>query len=114
MAHFSVVAVTGLAGHAFGSWRSRETHKMWLKDFLPRDVKGIRIMSYGYNSNLVGCTVDDQFIDYRRHFIHELRNSRSSAEVRGPRSCSCALRINSIPRRDLGQSYSSGTVWVAS
>ena len=54
---------------------------MWLKDFLPRDVKGIRVMSYGYNSNLVGDTVDDGFLDYRRHFIHMLMNSRSSAEV---------------------------------
>ena len=64
---------------------------MWLKDFLPRDVKGIRIMSYGYNTNLVGHTVDDGFLDYRRHFIHMLLNSRSSAEVRRTLSCSCML-----------------------
>jgi hypothetical protein len=87
---------------------------MWLKDLLPRDVNGIRIMSYGYNTNLVGCTVDDQFLDYRRHFIHMLVNSRSSAEVCRPLSCSCVLRVNSIARRGPGQSYSSGTVWVGS
>jgi hypothetical protein len=63
---------------------------MWLKDFLPRDVKGIRIMSYGYNANLVGHTVDDGFLDYRRNFIHMLVNSRSSAEVCGALYCSCA------------------------
>jgi len=55
---------------------------MWLKDLLPRDAKGIRIMSYGYNTNLIGDTVDDVFLDYRRHFIHMLVNSRSSAEER--------------------------------
>ena len=49
---------------------------MWLKDFLPRDVKGTRIMSYGYNTNFVGHTVDDGFLDYRRHFTHMLANSR--------------------------------------
>jgi hypothetical protein len=87
---------------------------MWLKDLLPRDVNGIRIMSYGYNTNLVGCTVDDQFLDYRRHFIHMLVNSRSSAEVCRPLSCSCVLRVNSIARRGPGHSYSSGTVWVGS
>jgi hypothetical protein len=87
---------------------------MWLKDLLPRDVNGIRIMSYGYNTNLVGCTVDDQFLDYRRHFIHMLVNSRSSAEVYRPLSCSCMLWVNSIARRVPGQSYSSGTVWVGS
>jgi hypothetical protein len=88
---------------------------MWLKDLLPRDVKGIRIMSYGYNTNLVGYTVDDVFLDYRRDFIHMLVNSRSSAEVCKPLSSACAsvLRVNST-RRGPGQSYSSGTVWVVS
>jgi hypothetical protein len=87
---------------------------MWLKDLLPRDVNGIRVMSYGYYTNLVGCTVDDQFLDYRRHFIHMLVNSRSSVEVRRPLSCPCVLRVNSVARRVPGQSYSSGTVWVGS
>jgi hypothetical protein len=83
---------------------------MWLKDFLPRDVKGIRIMSYGYNSNLFAHSVDDGFLDYRRHFIHMLVNSRRSAEVRGILSCSCVPRVDSIARRGPGQSYSSVTI----
>ena len=87
---------------------------MWLKDFLPRDVKGVRIMSYGYNTNLVGNTLDDVFLDYRRHFIHMLVNSRSSTEVRMIFSYSCVLRVNSVARRAPDQSYSSDTVWVVS
>jgi hypothetical protein len=27
---------------------------MWLRDSLPRDVPGTRILTYGYNSDLVG------------------------------------------------------------
>lgn len=81
----SVIAVTGLAGHAFGSWRSRKTNCMWLQDLLPHDVNGIRIMTYGYNSNLVGpMAADDDFLDYRRHFIGMLTNARRSAEVYMP------------------------------
>ncbi|KAF8246653.1 hypothetical protein K440DRAFT_683829 [Wilcoxina mikolae CBS 423.85] len=53
---------------------------MWLKDFLPHDIKNVRIMSYGYNSNLVGDTVDDRFLDYRTHLIQMLMNARRSAE----------------------------------
>ncbi|KAF8542993.1 hypothetical protein BDD12DRAFT_875508 [Trichophaea hybrida] len=60
-----VIAVTGLAGHAFGSWRNSEAGNMWLKDFLPEDIKGIRIMTYGYNSSLTE-NVTDEFLDYRR------------------------------------------------
>ncbi|KAF8543475.1 hypothetical protein BDD12DRAFT_874572 [Trichophaea hybrida] len=78
-----VVAVTGLAGHAFGSWRSRETHLMWLKDFLPKDIKKLRIMTYGYNSSLVGGTKSARRMsDYRSNFIQQLENARSFAENR--------------------------------
>ncbi|KAF8539938.1 hypothetical protein BDD12DRAFT_980660 [Trichophaea hybrida] len=78
-----VVAVTGLAGHAFGSWRSRETHQMWLKDFLPQDIKNVRIMTYGYDSSLVGSgRGDTRLVDYRRNFIQQLENARSMVESR--------------------------------
>jgi hypothetical protein len=74
--------VTGLAGHAFGSWRSRETRFMWLKDFLPNDVKNIRIMTYGYDSRIVGSEQSGaRMSDYRRNFIEQLETSRTSAKV---------------------------------
>jgi hypothetical protein len=57
---------------------------MWLKEFLPDDVEGIRIMSYGYNSNLVGETVNDRFIDYANDFIGILARARGSDEVCEP------------------------------
>jgi len=77
-----VVAVTGLAGHGFGSWRSRETRQMWLKDFLPDDVKNIRIMTYGYDSRIVGPERNNErFINHTRNFIEQLDNSRSLVKV---------------------------------
>jgi hypothetical protein len=57
---------------------------MWLKDFLPREAscENVRILSYGYNTKLVGKgTVDDTFLDYRRNFIQQLENARNSEEV---------------------------------
>ncbi|KAF8539827.1 hypothetical protein BDD12DRAFT_909826 [Trichophaea hybrida] len=75
-----VIAVTGLAGHAFGSWRNRETHQMWLKDLLPYDVKNIRIMTYGYDSRLDGHegSAEIRLLDFQRHFIEQLQNARNS------------------------------------
>jgi hypothetical protein len=75
-----VVAVTGLAEHAFGSWRSRETREMWLKNFLPYNFKNIRNMTYGYDSSLVGGG-DTRLSDCRRNFIEQFENCRTSAEV---------------------------------
>jgi len=58
------------------------THKMWLKDFLPEHVKNIRIMTYGYDSSLIGdARSNARLIDHRRNFVQQLQNSRSSAEV---------------------------------
>jgi len=78
-----VIAVTGLAGHAFGSWRSHATQQMWLKDLLPHDVQNIRVMSYGYDSSLIGHgkTSDNRLLDYQRHFIQQLENARKSVLV---------------------------------
>ena len=55
-----------------------------VKDFLPHDVKNIRIMTYGYNSKLVRKTMDDGFLDYTRCFIQNLLSARSSPEVGSP------------------------------
>ncbi|KAF8535039.1 hypothetical protein BDD12DRAFT_754194, partial [Trichophaea hybrida] len=78
-----LIAVTGLAGHAFGSWRNRETHQMWLKDLLPHDVQNIRIMSYGYNSSLLGHRkAENRLLDYQRLFIQDIENARSGFKTR--------------------------------
>jgi hypothetical protein len=76
-----VIAVSDLGAHAFESWISHNTGKMWLKDFLPDDVKGIRIMSYGYSSNEYDETVDMDFLDLRRNFLQTLANARRSTPV---------------------------------
>ncbi|KAF8537270.1 hypothetical protein BDD12DRAFT_911593 [Trichophaea hybrida] len=63
-----LIAVTGLAGHAFESWRNRETNQMWLKDLLPHDVQNIRIM----------------LLDHQRLFIQDIENARSSVKKNRP------------------------------
>lgn len=79
-----MIAVTGLAGHAFGSWKDRETGCMWLQDLLPKDVEKVRVMTYGYDSNIDGEKMTHQFIDYKRKLVHTLIHARRSCEV-----CTC-------------------------
>jgi len=55
---------------------------MWLQDFLPNDIMNIRIMTYGYDSRLIGPGGGSmRMSDYSAHFIEQLKNSRRSAEV---------------------------------
>ncbi|KAI5836934.1 hypothetical protein DFP73DRAFT_620676 [Morchella snyderi] len=77
-----VVAVTGFSGHAYGSWKNRQSHRMWLKDFLPRDLpKNVRILTYGYNSSLLQ-EGRRGLLEFRRTFVKNLSTARNSLEER--------------------------------
>ena len=90
----SVIAITGLGGHAFGSWRSRASTEcpidrpMWLRDFLPREFPNARVMTYGYDSSLKEPS-GANITDYRRGFVQCLRNYR--------RQCQVSLRLMKAP-----------------
>ncbi|KAI9778529.1 MAG: hypothetical protein M1839_008060 [Geoglossum umbratile] len=47
-----IVAVSGLGSHAFGSFKERGGQHMWLRDALPGDVPGARVLIYGYHAKL--------------------------------------------------------------
>ncbi|KAL0631451.1 hypothetical protein Q9L58_009683 [Maublancomyces gigas] len=71
-----VIAVTGLAGHAFGSWRSRNTGKMWLRDMIPIDLPNARILTYGYDTTLPGSKSNAQISEYANQFLESLKDAR--------------------------------------
>ncbi|KAF8540313.1 hypothetical protein BDD12DRAFT_33818 [Trichophaea hybrida] len=70
-----IIAITGLAGHAFGSWQNRSTHEMWLYDYLPEQFESARIMTYGYNSSLLEPN-GARLTDHRKDFMEKLCNAR--------------------------------------
>ncbi|KAL9003003.1 MAG: hypothetical protein Q9188_004103 [Gyalolechia gomerana] len=63
-----VIAITGLAGHAFGSW-AHSRSEMWLRDYLPKDVP-----------NLQANKASSIFADYSTNFINRLKEMRISAK----------------------------------
>ena len=82
----SVIAITRLGSHAFGSWRSRTSTKhpvdrpMWLRDFLPQEFPNARIMTYGYSGDLKELS-KLHMTDARRSFIASLENCRRRCPV---------------------------------
>jgi len=78
----SVIAVTGLAGHAYGSWKSRQSSRMWLKDLLPNAVPGLRVMTYGYDSRIFGKRKSEaRMSNYTVQFIQHLENAISMVSI---------------------------------
>lgn len=90
----SIVAVTGLAGHAFGSWRGKgDFSRMWLQDFFSEDLPNCRTMIYGHNSALLNNGAH-QIKDYTLGFISELTRVRS---ILGKVSKNLSLSASKMP-----------------
>jgi hypothetical protein len=88
----SIIAITGLDGHAYGSWRGKgNLGRMWLRDFLSKDLPHCRTMIYGYNSKLTSHGVDT-IMDYGRGLLEELKKVRATDEVSVGAGC-CSLRF---------------------
>ncbi|KAK3181463.1 hypothetical protein K4F52_007173 [Lecanicillium sp. MT-2017a] len=68
-ADVDVIAVPGLASHAIGSWKSRNGQDVWLRDYLPHDIDGIRVLIYGYNTSLLGSASKESIVDLGTGFL---------------------------------------------
>ncbi|KAK4080934.1 hypothetical protein Trihar35433_2039 [Trichoderma harzianum] len=76
-----LVAISGLGGHPFGSFKERDGEHMWLRDALPYDVTEesndnrpvSRVMVYGYSSNLFQSDSCQNLEDLGTAFHRHLR-----------------------------------------
>lgn len=100
----SILAISGLGGHAFGSFKQRGGEHMWLRDALPRDIVALRqasnengitsrhpiarVMIYGYSSQVAGsCSVQnvDDLAGQLRQELLALTSNHSIVEGLQPR-----------------------------
>ena len=75
-----IVAITGLDGHAYGSWSGGNPKRMWLRDFLSEDLPKCRVMIYGYNSKLSKPGLHT-IADFGRSLREDLLRARKSDQV---------------------------------
>ncbi|XP_044716490.1 tetratricopeptide repeat domain-containing protein [Hirsutella rhossiliensis] len=82
-----VVAISGLGGHAFGSFKERGGEHMWLRDALPYDLKSeateghmARVMTCGYGSAVAESQNTDNLEDLATAFHNSLLPLASSAQ----------------------------------
>ena len=72
-----VIAITGLDGHAYGSWSGGNPKRMWLREFLSDDLPKCRVMTYGYNSKLSTPGLHT-IADFGRSLREELVKARTN------------------------------------
>ncbi|KAK5735538.1 hypothetical protein LTR17_008071 [Elasticomyces elasticus] len=83
-AQIDVVAVHGLnpgdtRSHALATWTKNE--KLWLKDFLPREVPTARIMIFAYNANVAFESSTAGVLEQADNLLNLLRHKRRRAKL---------------------------------
>ncbi|KAM0188488.1 hypothetical protein ACHAPI_010595 [Fusarium lateritium] len=75
-----VIAISGLSGHAFGSFKVRGGDYMWLRDSLPYDISDedtddpmARVTIYGYESGVANSNSFQNLEDLAASFYSSLR-----------------------------------------
>ena len=85
----------GLNGHAFGTWACHDEDRanletMWLRDFLPTQIKGARVLTYGYNSTLLGPNTSVSTVrDFASDLLRRILADRDSKKV-------CRFQVSGI------------------
>ncbi|RYP24486.1 hypothetical protein DL765_000506 [Monosporascus sp. GIB2] len=84
-----VIAISGLGGHAFGSFKERGGDHMWLRDALPHDLTGentdrpmARVMTYGYESTVAQSRSIQNLEDLATSFHNSLLALANAPTVR--------------------------------
>ncbi|KAK1533432.1 hypothetical protein CPAR01_10140 [Colletotrichum paranaense] len=77
-----VIAMSGLGGHAFGSFKERGGPFMWLRDALPSDFPNARILIYGYDTQLVQSRSFQNLSDLGRALQIDLRGIRTIVRMK--------------------------------
>jgi hypothetical protein len=57
-ANVDVVTITGLGGHALGSFQSKDGASVWLRDFAPKDIPQARFITYGHDTAAIKSDSD--------------------------------------------------------
>lgn len=77
----SLVAVSGLNGHAFGSWKERGGDFMWLRDGLHEALSKTRILIYGCDTRLDNSHSYADISDYGKALMQQVSLARSTSNV---------------------------------
>ncbi|KAJ4856068.1 ankyrin repeats (3 copies) domain-containing protein [Trichoderma breve] len=80
--YVDVIAISGLGGHAFGSFKERHGSFMWLRDALPIDVPGARILIYGYDTRLIRSRSFQNLTDLGKALQIDIKGVRELTQTR--------------------------------
>ena len=82
----SIIAVTGLGGHALLTWQQYEDEN-WLRDRLPADLANCKVWTYGYNSKLLDSTNESGTYELAKSLKEDFETAFRYNQVSVPTVC---------------------------
>lgn len=86
-AEVDIIAVTGLSGHALGSFRSSNGQYTWLRDDLPKRLPKARILTYGYDTTLHGSQHKESIRGLAKVFLDTITSFRRATKTQARPIC---------------------------
>ncbi|PMD63251.1 uncharacterized protein K444DRAFT_556820, partial [Hyaloscypha bicolor E] len=78
-----IVAIHGICGDPLKTW-THESGALWLRDFLPKDINGVRVFSFGYDAE-VALTKSLATIDtFARSLLNNIKLERDGKQQSRP------------------------------
>ena len=72
-----IIAIHGTNGHAHYTWTvDGNDGLLWLRDFLPREIPGSRVYSFGYDSRALFSKTNWDLTSFSRSFLAQLVAAR--------------------------------------
>lgn len=76
------MAVPGLGCHPIGTWKASGSNDVWLRDFLPSDVRDTRVLLYGYETALDKSDSKQSIVDLAKTLLELIKAFRITTCVR--------------------------------
>jgi hypothetical protein len=70
-----IIAIHGIGGDLYGTW-THERGALWLRDFLPKDIRGARVFSFGYAADIALTKSRAKLDDFARSLLNKVRVER--------------------------------------
>jgi hypothetical protein len=70
-----IIAIHGICGDPLKTW-THESGALWLRDFLPKDINGARVFSFGYDAEVALTKSLASLDDFARSLLNNIKLER--------------------------------------
>jgi hypothetical protein len=110
-AEVDIIAVTGLGGHALGSFRSSDGKYVWLRDDLPRSLPKARILTYGYDTTLRASRNKQSIRGLAKVFLDTVASFRRATDTQRRPVCLIGHSLGGVVLKEaLAMSYDTNDI----